>query len=95
MVMSNECDGFAVPDEVLDFKREIEVASDVLGIEYLIRRLSDGVAEDAVMTDFYCALDKSESLVYLKNAVLTAMDVYLEENEWDGDPGYGCLSVTT
>ena len=81
--------GFGEPFEVLDFKRALEACEDVSDISYLISTLSDGVAEDMVMTDFYCALHKSDDLSYLKDTVITAMDMYLEENEWDGDPNYG------
>ncbi len=82
-------EGFIVPDEVLDFKRDVEAAADVDEIEYLISRLSDGVAEDIIMIDFCRAVNKEDNLTCVKDAVLTAMDVYLEDNEWYGDSDYG------
>ena len=86
--------GFCEPAEVLDFKRAIEACEDADDISYLISTLSDGVAEDMVMTDFYCALHKSDDLSYLKESVIAAMDVYLEENEWGGDQNYGGVDRT-
>ena len=84
-------EGFIVPDEVLDFKRNVQLALDADDIECLIGKLSDGVAEDIILTDFYRVLDSCDCLNDIRDAVIIAIDVYLEENEWDGDPDYGCV----
>ena len=71
------------PDEVLNFKRDIELADSLDDIQDLIYSLSDGVAEDNCQTAFYENEDKD--LQILKDAVISALDVYLEDNEWLGE----------
>jgi hypothetical protein len=70
-------------DEVLIFKRNINLASDADEIQQLIYELSDGVAEDNAQQAFN--ENESNDLETLKSAVVTAIDVYLEDNEWLGE----------
>lgn len=72
------------PDEVLDFKRNVEAAEDLVDIENLIWGLSDGVAEDAVQRAFNENED-AEDLQTVKDAVIREIDIYLEDNEWLGE----------
>lgn len=71
------------PDEVLTFKRDINLANDADEIQQLIYELSDGVAEDNAQQAFN--ENESNDLETLKSAVVTAIDVYLEDNEWLGE----------
>ena len=70
-------------DEVLTFKRDVNLANDADEIQQLIYELSDGVAEDNAQQAF----DENESndLETLKSAVITAIDIYLEDSEWLGE----------
>ena len=70
-------------DEVLIFKRNVELAETTDDIQDLIYLLSDGVAEDNCQTAFYENEDKD--LQTLKDAVISALDIYLEDNEWLGE----------
>ena len=70
-------------DEVLNFKRDVESADNADDIQDLIYSLSDGVAEDNCQTAFYENEDKD--LQTLKDAVISALDIYLEDNEWLGE----------
>ena len=70
-------------DEVLNFKRDVKLADNVDDIQDLIYSLSDGVAEDNCQTAFYENEDKD--LQTLKDAVISALDIYLEDNEWLGE----------
>lgn len=72
------------PDEVLEFKRNVEAAEDLVDIENLIWGLSDGVAEDAVQRAFNENED-AEDLQTVKDAVIREIDIYLEDNEWLGE----------
>lgn len=67
-------------DEVLIFKRDVNLANDADEIQLLIYELSDGVAEDNAQQAFN--ENESNDLETLKSAVITAIDVYLEDNEW-------------
>ena len=71
---------FNEPDEVIIFKREVNSADDKEEIQSLIYGLSDGVAE----YDCQAAFDEFEesSLDTLKDKVISAIDSYLEDNEW-------------
>lgn len=71
------------PDEIVIFKREVQSADNLDDIQYLIYGLSDGVAEDIAQQAFN--ENESNDLETLKSAVITAIDVYLEDNEWLGD----------
>ena len=70
------------PDEVVIFKRNINLADDKEEIQSLIYELSDGVAE----YDCQAAFDEFEesSLDTLKEKVISAIDLYLEDNDWLG-----------
>ena len=70
-------------DEVITFKRNINLANDTDEIQQLIYELSDGVAEDICQTAFY--ENESNDLETLKAAIITAIDVYFEDNEWLGE----------
>ena len=70
-------------DEVLTFKRDVHLANDADEIQLLIYELSDGVAEDTAQQAFN--ENESNDLETLKSAVITAIDVYLEDNEWLGE----------
>lgn len=76
------------PDEILTFKRDINLANNEDEIQLLIYELSDGVAEDNAQQ----AYDENESndLETLKSAVITAIDVYLEDDEWLGESKSTC-----
>lgn len=71
---------FNEPDEVIIFKREVNSADDKEEIQSLIYGLSDGVAE----YDCQAAFDEFEesSLDTLKDKVISAIDSYLEDNDW-------------
>ena len=73
---------FNEPDEVIIFKREVNSADDKEEIQSLIYELSDGVAE----YDCQAAFDEFEesSLDTLKEKVISAIDLYLEDNDWLG-----------
>ena len=73
---------FTEPDEVIIFKREVNSADDKEEIQSLIYGLSDGVAE----YDCQAAFDEFEesSLDTLKEKVISAIDLYLEDNDWLG-----------
>lgn len=73
---------FNEPDEVIIFKREVNSADDKEEIQSLIYGLSDGVAE----YDCQAAFDEFEesSLDTLKDKVISAIDLYLEDNDWLG-----------
>lgn len=70
-------------DEVLTFKRDVNLANDADEIQLLIYELSDGVAEDTAQQAFN--ENEFNDLETLKSAVITAIDVYLEDNEWLGE----------
>lgn len=70
-------------DEILTFKRDVNLANDADEIQLLIYELSDGVAEDNAQQAFN--ENESNDLETLKSAVITAIDVYLEDNEWLGE----------
>ncbi len=72
------------PDEVLDFKRNVEAAEDLVDIENLIWGLSDGVAEEMVQQAFDANQD-AEDIQDVKDAVIRELDIYLEDNEWLGE----------
>lgn len=67
-------------DEVLTFKRDVNLANDADEIQLLIYELLDGVAEDIAQQAFN--ENESNDLETLKSAVITAIDVYFEDNEW-------------
>lgn len=69
--------------EVHTFKRDINLASDADEIQQLIYKLSDGVAEDNAQQAFN--ENENNDLKTLKDAIITAIDVYLEDNEWLGE----------
>ena len=73
---------FTEPDEVVVFKRNVNLADDKEEIQSLIYELSDGVAE----YDCQAAFDEFEesSLDTLKEKVISAIDLYLEDNDWLG-----------
>ena len=71
------------PDEVLTFKREIQSVDNLDDIELLIAGLSDGVAEVAAQEAFDA--NELKSLQEVKEAVISAIDLYLEDNEWLGE----------
>lgn len=70
-------------DEVLTFKRDVNLANDADEIQLLIYELSDGVAEDTAQQAFN--ENEFNDLETLKSAVITAIDVYLEDNKWLGE----------
>ena len=70
-------------DEVLTFKRDVNLANDADEIQQLIYELSDGVAEDNAQQAFN--ENESNDLETLKSAVITAIDIYLEDSEWLGE----------
>lgn len=71
---------FTEPDEVVAFKKNVNLADDKEEIQSLIYELSDGVAE----YDCQTAFDKFEesSLDTIKDEVISAIDSYLEDNDW-------------
>ena len=71
------------PDEVLNFKRDVESANDLTDIQNLIWSLSDGVAEESIQRAFY--ENETEDLQVVKDAVIRELDIYLEDNEWLGE----------
>lgn len=71
------------PDEVLIFKRNVNSAICVDDIQLLIFGLSDGVAEAEVQEAF--DMNELKSIREIKDAVISAIDVYLEDNEWLGE----------
>lgn len=71
------------PQEVLDFKQNVEMADSIDEIRDLISDLSDAIAEDNCSVALYQNRDKN--LDAIKEAVIVALDVYLEDNEWLGD----------
>lgn len=72
---------FNEPDEVVTFKKNVDLADDKEEIQSLIYELSDGVAE----YDCQAAFDEFEdsSLDVIKSEVISAIDSYLEDNDWD------------
>lgn len=71
------------PDEVLIFKRNVNSADNLDDIELLIMGLSDGIAEVAAQEAFDA--NELKSLQEVKDAVISAIDLYLEDNEWLGE----------
>ncbi len=71
------------PDEVLNFKRDVESANDLIDIQNLIWGLSDGVAEESIQQAF--DENETEDLQVVKDAVIRELDIYLEDNEWLGE----------
>lgn len=76
-------EGIADPDEVLNFKRDVESATDLVDIQNLIWSLSDGVAEESIQQAF--DENETEDLQVVKDAVIRELDIYLEDNEWLGE----------
>lgn len=71
---------FTEPDEVVAFKKNVNLADDKEEIQFLIYELSDGVAEYDCQTAF--DKFKDSSLDAIKDKVVSAIDSYLEDNDW-------------
>lgn len=72
------------PDEVTDFKKAVESADTIDDIQFLIYELSDGVAEEACQVAFDTATNSDENDIdTIKDAVISAIDMYLEDNEFN------------
>lgn len=71
------------PSEVIEFKKQLSIVDNLDDIQELITGLSDGVAEDLVQQAFDA--NEMKSVGEVKSAVLSALDVYLEDNDWLGE----------
>ena len=71
------------PSEVIEFKKQLSIVDNLDDIQELITGLSDGVAEDLVQQAFDA--NEMRSIGEVKSAVLSALDVYLEDNDWLGE----------
>lgn len=71
-------------NEILDFKRNIESATDVDEIEDLISSLSDGVLEDVLMTSLYRKTKETDDIEEIKSDVLASLDIELDESLKEG-----------
>ena len=71
------------PQEVLIFKREVSMADNLDDIQDAIYNLSDGVAEDLVQQAFDA--NEMKNLQAVKDAVIVAIDNYLEDGDWLGE----------
>lgn len=72
------------PDEVTDFKKAVDSADTIDDIQFLIYELSDGVAEDACQVAFDNAVNSdADDIDTVKDEVISAIDIYLEDNEFN------------
>lgn len=72
------------PDEVTDFKNAVNSADTIDDIQFLIYELSDGVAEEACQVAFDNAVNSDvDDIDTVKDEVISAIDMYLEENEFN------------
>ena len=74
---------FDEPDEVITFKKNVRLADDKEDIQFLIYELSGGVAEDACQAAFNEAA--AHDVETVKDEVISAIDMYLEDNEYLGE----------
>lgn len=71
------------PAEVTDFKHAVGSADTIDDIQFLIYELSDGVAEEACQVAFDAAVNSDVGDIdTVKNAVISAIDMYLEDNKF-------------
>lgn len=75
---------FTEPDEVVAFKKNVNLADDKEEIQFLIYELSDGVAEEACQVAFDTATNLNvNDIDAIKDEVISAIDMYLEDNEFN------------
>lgn len=82
-VVNTSEDIYSEPAEVTDFKNAVNSADTIDDIQFLIYELSDGVAEEACQFAFDTALNSEvDDIDTIKHEVISAIDMYLEDNEW-------------
>ena len=82
-VVNTSEDIYSEPAEVTDFKNAVNSADTIDDIQFLIYELSDGVAEEACQFAFDTALNSEvDDINTIKHEVISAIDMYLEDNEW-------------